>query len=687
MVCQVSGALHVRQRGSTKSAPDIDQGTFAMNVYHQSCNELDKARTFSEPTLKSYSDGGNLSARKRSRQEISKAVDDELMTAFVDLVCLEPKKLLLSRAGSDRFLSVPACSVSGGGLRKQNDNNKAWSKDQALLGICEVDLVLCSGECARLSFSSALDAARAAAWISNAARARNTEILNSNIDHVGHDACNRKRKTISSSSEDEKREKRFRDRLLRASTRETRFYGRGSINIANAKLYPKPSLPMSSYTKSAQFHNVDLLQPRTFSRQQQAFDFVDNLSSQDLQEQGQGWVAPQVFAVELSGAGRRSFVVAGRAEFLRWYLALPPLRRHVYEVVREKSPCKLYFDLEFCVARNRELDGDYLVDIVVAASTALALELFGLELRRRDFIELDSSTDSKFSRHLVLNLCDNNIDRTNTEAYRSKSSQHRLRGPILFADNRECGAFARRVFEMARADLIVLSKDGEPQPFIDLAVYTRNRCFRLYLSSKFAKRAVLLPSTTRNAHPADDNSSKDVATLLEASMLCCTSESATILDVNRIISAGNKNIGAKNFDQKNAENKHVESKGFNERAGVLLPAKSGLRDSGLDTSPIPLLDAHILQHADVVAGIPVGNASLRAWEIRGGNLRLMLRGQRFCHRLGRQHRSNNVYFEIDLENASFRQGCFDPACSTFRSKSWELPPHIAELARDLHQAS
>lgn len=35
---------------------------------------------------------------------------------------------------------------------------------------------------------------------------------------------------------------------------------------------------------------------------------------------------------------------------------------------------------------------------------------------------------------------------------------------------------------------------GHSQLFVDTAVYTRNRCFRLFLSSKAGKNSVLLPT-------------------------------------------------------------------------------------------------------------------------------------------------------------------------------------------------
>ena len=52
---------------------------------------------------------------------------------------------------------------------------------------------------------------------------------------------------------------------------------------------------------------------------------------------------------------------------------------------------------------------------------------------------------------------------------------------------------------------------GDEDMFIDRAVYTRNRSFRLYLSSKAGKEAVLLPTgeSSRALCPAQDRNRTD----------------------------------------------------------------------------------------------------------------------------------------------------------------------------------
>ena len=66
----------------------------------------------------------------------------------------------------------------------------------------------------------------------------------------------------------------------------------------------------------------------------------------------------RIFSVEALGGGRK-FIATAYAEFWRRYSAMPPALRHHYEIVREGSPCHLYFG---ALQHDRLLDAGLLVD-------------------------------------------------------------------------------------------------------------------------------------------------------------------------------------------------------------------------------------------------------------------------------------------------------------------------------------
>lgn len=201
----------------------------------------------------------------------------------------------------------------------------------------------------------------------------------------------------------------------------------------------------------------------------------------------------------------RKFLAASYPAFLRRYLspiAAATGGRHVYEVLRESRPCHAYFDVEFAKHANPNADGDAMVDALVAAVRAELAALVGESAATAALVlESDSSTAAKFSRHLLLRL-------PGKLAFRDNAAVGRLLGEALSRD----GAAAR--LRVAKAES---SNGGGGSPFqnnhrraapaastwvADTAVYTKNRHFRVLLSSKGGKNADLEP-TSRHAHGAD----------------------------------------------------------------------------------------------------------------------------------------------------------------------------------------
>ena len=59
------------------------------------------------------------------------------------------------------------------------------------------------------------------------------------------------------------------------------------------------------------------------------------------------------FSLERHGDGRRAFVAASLEAFWAKYEALPAGHRHHYELIRADTPCRLYYDLEFCTEKAK----------------------------------------------------------------------------------------------------------------------------------------------------------------------------------------------------------------------------------------------------------------------------------------------------------------------------------------------
>lgn len=78
--------------------------------------------------------------------------------------------------------------------------------------------------------------------------------------------------------------------------------------------------------------------------------------------------------------------------------------------------------------------------------------------------------------------------------------------------------------------------------------------------------------------------------------------------------------------------------------------------------------AHLVRSYDAAGGggSAADGPSEGGWRWRPRRLLYDVVGSRFCARVGRQHRSNHVFWEVDLVACTTSQGCLDPDCGSFR---------------------
>ena len=146
-------------------------------------------------------------------------------------------------------------------------------------------------------------------------------------------------------------------------------------------------------------------------------------------------------------------------------------------------------------AYNRGKDGGGALSAFCAYLPLALRRLFPrkeLNLSPSDIIDLDSSTAKKFSRHLICKING---------------------GYTVFRDNAHMGAFVVRLFAMIEDDirggkskelglekLYANDSNGRSEIFIDMGVYTKNRCFRTAFSCKHGRRgADLCPSSSNES--------------------------------------------------------------------------------------------------------------------------------------------------------------------------------------------
>lgn len=260
---------------------------------------------------------------------------------------------------------------------------------------------------------------------------------------------------------------------------------------------------------------------------------------------------------------------------------------------------------------------------------------FGLQLDRRCVYELDSSTPEKFSRHLHV----------------------RLPGHA-FATNAHAGAFVGQAVAAAGEALLVVRSEGgggqrEYGPFVDMAVYSRNRHFRLAYCCKGGKAAALAPSGRYATAPRLPGvlPPARVHVLLDT-LACNVAPGAKMLCMPLPTSRG----GA-------LPSGTVVAAEPGGACGPRVAWKADLSDSAL----APEEEVHLRTLAEEALSFVERVATARAGEPArartvafcgtGGTVAYSMigPGSHYCERIGRKHVSNHVFFVLNFREGTFAQ--------------------------------
>jgi hypothetical protein len=507
---------------------------------------------------------------------------------------------------------------------------------------------------------------------------------------------------------------------------------------------------------------------REFPRQQFAFEWGDARESEFREARRRGrdatktkGVSPEVspevsqrekgrmryFSLERHGDGRRAFVAASLEAFWAKYEALPAGHRHHYELIRADTPCRLYYDLEFSTETNPEFDGARAVDALARLTLERLASEHGVGIARRpattDTLATDGSDCDGGSSGNKVDPFDPKdvvvvLKSTGSEEARKKFSRHlvfRLPG-VAFASAAHCGEFVRRLHaDMSSrrgsdpdCDAVFVRGENAAKDaprdvsFVDLGVYTRNRAFRLYLSSKHGKKHRLLPMRRFFDADARGATLPPTSPCLETFKACLVSAPA---ELSIGADAGPVGASARERSRTRVSKKQTtrlleypgigaegpygfrnrrdgggsavlsgyglgpgvtDSKRFNFCASS---ASTSFAEKNLATCPVRRTAAFVCADFDAWSPAGCAGASVRAWSASpvSGLATLHMQGNRFCENAGRAHKSNNVSFAVDFREGAYFQRCHDPDCRGFRGCFRALPDALlAEAAAFLRLA-
>mmetsp|Transcript_18461 Transcript_18461/g.39485 ORF Transcript_18461/g.39485 Transcript_18461/m.39485 type:complete len:517 (-) Transcript_18461:1403-2953(-) len=424
-------------------------------------------------------------------------------------------------------------------------------------------------------------------------------------------------------------------------------------------------------------HTSDTCQAEVFHKQVDAVERRNMLLAS-------GQYTPKqvaVFAKEIGKGGIRQYLVDTYAGFIATHappydpygafaksqamFAPLPNVDNLYEVILENQPCWWYFDLEYSAETNEGLPAAAVADAFKSVLRAFCQEVLSAELDEESVIEMESSTESKFSMHILVKrlIVDEAIV------------------PVALPNNAQAGLLTRELVMFAKQKksidltsdahlLFVNAPQGEDHPLvsvIDESVYSRNRCFRLLYNSKFGKKVALrMAGGQKQEHPAVRmlgtmaSFVPDGVPLFRHALIPEDFAHAALI-------ATRPSISSSTTDRK---------EGGKQEQG---------RPIDIGSVPSDLLD-HLIDTWDglrwaqekVTGGRrPTRVASiLRVGEDGHKSLLLVtLQNNRFCLCKGASHRSNSIFLVVDQEAGVFHQKCHDRAdCGLhYKSPPFELP--------------
>lgn len=345
--------------------------------------------------------------------------------------------------------------------------------------------------------------------------------------------------------------------------------------------------------------------------------------------------------------GERLFLVAHPAIFWFYDSKRKTKDRASYEVICENAVCKLYFDLEFIKGINPNSDGIEMTQIFIQIVNYFLNDKFQIIAKIENVLNLDSSTEIKFSKHLIYQIPEILFKNNYHVGCFVKEICHELNKFLLSTDNNDkfCNINRNEVLK-----LFIYDNKNNKTLFCDQGVYTKNRHFRLFGSSKLGKNAPLIL--------AQDNYFSKLS-----------SQTNIPLDegifINSLISF------VENRDQKIIEVPNTITK--------KTYSKSDLKSSSntfCDSSPFPMIDKYIQKIIE--------NGKIYRWYFFSSERILVydIAGYRFCGNIGRQHKSNNIKYIVNINEGIYYQKCYDSDCSTYRSSNFPLPEEVTFFFED-----
>ncbi|KAH6566546.1 hypothetical protein BASA62_006643 [Batrachochytrium salamandrivorans] len=380
------------------------------------------------------------------------------------------------------------------------------------------------------------------------------------------------------------------------------------------------------------------------------------------------------FEDDPKNTGRRKYLVTSISDFWIRYKDMAKSQRHYYELIESGTPCHLYFDIEYDKTCNPGLDGDAALDAFQNYICKRLGDACAIDPKSICTIDLTSTTDVKFSRHLIMRVpgfaFQDNVHAggfvarivSDLTALREHYLDHQLKEPKQASSL--MGLDTLLPVDPCIFLGFVFNAEGAVQFFVDMGVYTRNRNFRLWRSSKLAKKVELVASPRCLITDDEQGFRKTLVSYVDSGA--------------RFLSYSG-NISKQSHCPNNQDLSHTNIARYNNSSTSSL-CNAQLEECSFLSRSFPHLERFLLWKIDSLYPSTTRAFIRKTIYIPSANqVKFSIANNRYCHNIGREHQSNGVYYVFNLIDCLFFQRCYDPDCRHFQSKEFPFPLDLSPL--------
>lgn len=339
-----------------------------------------------------------------------------------------------------------------------------------------------------------------------------------------------------------------------------------------------------------------------------------------------GTAEDRILSKQINKEGGRYFIRTKMDQFWPKYLKMDQENRSYCEVIRENRMVKPYWDIEFSKNENPYKDGYKALESLMDEIIGTFKKEYNKIIHKSDFQVLSSHSDDKFSIHLILT-------------------------PVhtFFHNNIEVGNLTKNLIknmDQDNAASLSVLKNGKEANIIDLGVYSKNRNFRLYLSTKLGqKRPMILDGKDlHHLEGAEGSDPKSLNTL------------DRYIFHESIIEQG----------------LNITGKGLKATTG---PDSNSLGKPALQNTE-HTTTASINQNLDhyifELLGTRISNIVNYPNQVSVINLKTKI----LCKNINGKHKSNNSYIVLNNLTRSINIKCHSQRCTGYKSDPIKIPNYI-----------